>query len=487
MTHLMKRRRVTSPSFECSAAEWSSLCKESSFGQHFYAENCKHSIYKHVVLEGWLHGWINDRPSAGGSNFHMFDLFAGNGGYWEPEEGGGGGVARAGAAAVCTHLGTTATLCSAAVRQKKVPLRNVWAAEKVTSFHSVLQRVLLHLLCDSISTSPGPPQLPQPPPESPPPPHHHEREQPLPTPVPDPPEQSAAAWVESNVRCGPWGKELLPKIKEAGADADAELLVIADQFGYSEFNRKIISSLLRMPAGRNPRRRSREFAREHRWGALGPSEGGRGTPSVFSWGGPRLLPSVYADARCIDAAVVSKATTHILMLVGLTRVDPLTLCKTFGIPCGKAGAGCIPPERVGVHVPSHRPMTVADMGGTEEGELRHQLWWLDAVNKAVQQMGGSDDSAGGCVHTAKALVFREQGAERGRRGDSRSSGDGGSSSAAAATAPAAKLLYALLFVSRDEAAAARMDTTFRKHANADARPEVLLEKYGTCNIFSPTA
>ena len=48
--------------------------------------------------------------------------------------------------------------------------------------------------------------------------------------------------------------------------------------------------------GRNPLS-NRESAREHRWGTP--------TPSVFSRRG-RLLPSIYADARCIAAVTVSQ-------------------------------------------------------------------------------------------------------------------------------------------------------------------------------------
>ena len=43
---------------------------------------------------------------------------------------------------------------------------------------------------------------------------------------------------------------------------------------------------------------NRESAREQRWGT--PA----GTPAVFSRGGS-LLPSIYADARCIDAVIVT--------------------------------------------------------------------------------------------------------------------------------------------------------------------------------------
>ena len=87
------------------------------------------------------------------------------------------------------------------------------------------------------------------------------------------------------------------------------------------------------------------------------------------------------------------------MLVGLTRVDPLTLWKTFGIK-----GPCLPPDRVGKYTPAHCPMTVGDMGGTAAAELKHQLFWLDAVDAAVKQMGPVPTLP---VFTARSLVFRE--------------------------------------------------------------------------------
>ena len=65
-------------------------------------------------------------------------------------------------------------------------------------------------------------------------------------------------------------------------------------------------------AGRTPslsnRESARESAREHGWG----------TPSVFSRGGS-LLPSIYADACCIDAVVVSKAADSGKLLLALLQ------------------------------------------------------------------------------------------------------------------------------------------------------------------------
>lgn len=189
-----------------------------------------------------------------------------------------------------------------------------------------------------------------------------------------------------------------------------------------------------------------------------------------------------------------------MMLVGLTRVDPITLFKTFNIP---TTGGCIPPERVGAYTPTHCPMTIVDMGGTAESELRHQLWWLEQVENAVKRMGpGTDDAGGGtaaAIHTARALVFREDkpgpGASAAPPGHSCSNSGGGPASGKSAgpepcttrTSTAAKLMYALLFVSRDKVAAASMEEVFAQHSRGGAAPDVLLRKYGTCNVFNPSA
>lgn len=132
----MKKRRLN-PTYECTSAEWRGLEKEACFGAHFYAEACKHSRYKHSALETWLPLWFEECKKKGKERdaLHMFDLFAGNGGYWTPH----------GDSAACSHPGTTACLCTAAA-SAQIPLHNVFASEKLKSFHSALKKVLVHHL-----------------------------------------------------------------------------------------------------------------------------------------------------------------------------------------------------------------------------------------------------------------------------------------------------------------------------------------------------
>lgn len=147
----------------------------------------------------------------------MFDLFAGCGGYWTVDDGrcsaiereddvrgggGGGGPTEAsenaGAGpsepctpeAMCVQLGTAACLVQAAAAEHPhTSLSNVWAAEKLSSFHRVLQHVLVHVLQNvpSISDSAA--------------------------------EFSPEGWATTNARCGPWGRELMGPLRRAAAGA----------------------------------------------------------------------------------------------------------------------------------------------------------------------------------------------------------------------------------------------------------------------------
>lgn len=159
-----------------------------------------------------------------------------------------------------------------------------------------------------------------------------------------------------------------------------------------------------------------------------------------------------------------------LLLVGLTRVDPLTLWKTFNIQ-----GPCLPPDRVGKYVPAQCPMTVDDMGGTCSDELKHQLFWLDAVVDSIKRLRPAAPQAQE-PYVAKSLVFREPLVAI-------KPADGLGSTSTDFNEP--KLLYALVFVSRVESEVKRMDSAFARNANIDATPEFIEKVFGTRNVFSP--
>jgi hypothetical protein len=284
-----------------------------------------------------------------------------------------------------------------------VPLENVWASEKLQSFRNVLARVLTETLediregqCTGICRQR---QF-----------RHMEQRGAVEGPATSACRCKIAAWCKSHIRCGPWGRELLSQIKAAAADPDAQLLVVADQFGYTEFNIKTITALFLLPA-----------------------------------------------------------TTHIFMLVGLTRVDALKLKKTFGLP------NCIPPESAGMYTPRHVPMSIAEMGG-RENELRHQLWW---TNEVVNALACIPTTAGAqSVSTAHALVFRDPLVLREQPTLKQTSN-------VAAQQPVPKLSYALVFVSNDSVATAQMQASFIAHAEQGVPPDALEFAYGTRCVFAP--
>ena len=59
-------------------------------------------------------------------------------------------------------------------------------------------------------------------------------------------------------------------------------------------------------------------------------EGGQSTPSLFSRGGT-LLPSIYADARCIDDVIVSKAIKSIAVEAKAGVVRAADAADSWGI------------------------------------------------------------------------------------------------------------------------------------------------------------
>ena len=185
--------------------------------------------YKHRSLRHFLDTYLF-AERAGRPPF-VFDCYAGCGGYWSSR----GSLVR---------VGTFGVVLEAALAGGAL-LSNVYAAERVTSMHRVLQK-----LAEARVAASG--------------------------------EDVAAArrWASGNVRCGPWGRELLPAARAALADGTNDVFLLCDQFG-------------------------------------------------FTGVGARLLRTVFA----------APARSHVLLFVSLTRVDEATLRSTFELDGGGGGGG----------------------------------------------------------------------------------------------------------------------------------------------------
>ena len=174
-------------SWACPPELWMKLREEDCF-PHFYDDASPHSRFKLQSLTTFLSMWLPRcrRPV-------LFDLYAGCGGHWS----------RTGS---CVRLGSTARFVSAAL-DHGIPLGSVFAAERLESFHAVLTALLADLVAGNCDSDEG------------------------------------GIWAQGNLRLGPWGRELLTPMREALSSAESDVFLLADQFGHTGVNVKLLRSL----------------------------------------------------------------------------------------------------------------------------------------------------------------------------------------------------------------------------------------------------